>query len=314
MRSPSIVATGFKMADNNQSPWVDWLTENRFPGGDEEARIREMLEKRREVIIRNADISLGDTVLDAGCGEGFIGIKAAEETGSKGKVIFLDSSPDILDQAKSTVREANLAAATEFKTDSVTDLESIATNSIDVLTARSVLLFVSSPEDAFDEFYRILKSGGRFSINETIRQFIHEIDQGKAEDTLLGYNMEEYKTPPDHVIELVNKFWQYIENNKTVIDTTLFSERDLFHMAEDAGFLNINLDFHVKKNTIRTTSQWDVWLSSSFGPGRPTNREVLEKAFTEQERRQFVDFIRPIIESDVPKEHREASAYLYGVR
>jgi ubiquinone/menaquinone biosynthesis C-methylase UbiE len=301
------------MADSNQDLWVDWLSDYRFPGGEEESRIRNMLDRKRDKLIQNADISPGDTVLDVGCGDGFIGIKATKETGSEGKVLFLDSSPDVLDQARSNVQETDPAAATEFKVDSAIDLESIATDTIDVILARSVLLFVSSPSTVFDQFHRVLKPEGRFSINESIRKFIHEMNQ--HQNTILGYNLAEYeKEVPDRVIELTDKFWQYIENNRTEIGTTLFSELDLFKMAENAGFNSISLDFHVRTDSNRRAAQWDEWLSSSFGPGRPTNREVLENAFTEHEKEQFRQFVRPLIETNVSKVNRKASAYLYGVR
>jgi len=88
----------------------------------------------------------------------------------------------------------------------------------------------------------------------------------------------------------------------------------LFKMAENAGFNSISLDFHVRTDSNRRAAQWDEWLSSSFGPGRPTNREVLENAFTEHEKEQFRQFVRPLIETNVSKVNRKASAYLYGVR
>ena len=58
--------------------------------------------------LRYADIRLGETILDPGCGGGIDTILAAQRTGPTGKVIALDFLPEMLDRTADAVQEAGL--------------------------------------------------------------------------------------------------------------------------------------------------------------------------------------------------------------
>jgi arsenite methyltransferase len=52
-------------------------------------------------------------------------------------------------------------------------LHGICTESVDVVTTRSVLIYVEDERAAFDEFARVLRPGGRVSLFEPISRFAH---------------------------------------------------------------------------------------------------------------------------------------------
>lgn len=76
--------------------WAEWLANRRY-GGDQEERLRGLgqLENWRDKVLDKAALSVGETMLDIGCGEGLIGFGALER--GAGKVIFSDISQDLLD-------------------------------------------------------------------------------------------------------------------------------------------------------------------------------------------------------------------------
>jgi ubiquinone/menaquinone biosynthesis C-methylase UbiE len=57
------------------------------------------------------------------------------------------------------------------------DLSVLEDASVDVVTTRSVLIYVSAKQQAFSEFYRVLKPGGRLSIFEPINRFGMDISE-----------------------------------------------------------------------------------------------------------------------------------------
>jgi ubiquinone/menaquinone biosynthesis C-methylase UbiE len=61
----------------------------------------------------------------------------------------------------------------EFVFASADDLSPLVDASVDVVTTRSVLIYVSAKQQAFKEFYRVLKPKGRLSIFEPINRFAY---------------------------------------------------------------------------------------------------------------------------------------------
>ncbi len=59
----------------------------------------------------------------------------------------------------------------EFLQASADDLSAVADASIDVVTIRSVLTYVTANSRRFENFDRVLKPGGRLSIFEPIDRF-----------------------------------------------------------------------------------------------------------------------------------------------
>lgn len=67
------------------------------------------------MIVRQAEINIGDTVVDIGCGTGFLTSQAAKAVGRKGKVIGIDLSEEMLKEADQNMTKTGNKGKVEFK-------------------------------------------------------------------------------------------------------------------------------------------------------------------------------------------------------
>jgi len=105
-----------------------------------------------------ADIPIGSTILDVGCGAGLDSLIAAQRTGETGKVIGVDFSEAMLARART--------AATKMKTTNVEFRRSSAESlpldnaSIDVAIVNGIFNLNPAREKIFQELARVMKVGG----------------------------------------------------------------------------------------------------------------------------------------------------------
>src|SRR5439155_6955206 len=196
--------------------WAQWLAVHRY-GGDPEVRARMLEETRefREKVLDRAGLVEGETLLDVGCGEGLIGFGALER--GAGHVVFSDVSNDLLDFCREAAEAAGVADRCSFVKAGAEELAGVAGASVDVVTTRSVLIYVRDKAGAFAEFARVLRSGGRASLFEPINRFgIEEKKQG-----FWGY-------PGNGLVELAARVDHVYEEIQPPDDPMLdFDERDL---------------------------------------------------------------------------------------
>src|SRR5215475_12484414 len=131
--------------------WSQWLLHRRFSG--DQSAMQEALTKFlypvRDKVLSHANLGEGETLLDVGCGDGLIAFGALEKVKTS-RVIFSDISQDLLDHTQSLAREMNLSERCQFLHASADDLFSITDATIDVVTTRSVLIYVSAKQKAFN--------------------------------------------------------------------------------------------------------------------------------------------------------------------
>jgi ubiquinone/menaquinone biosynthesis C-methylase UbiE len=157
--------------------WARWLLEQRH-GGDPAELERQLpnLEEFRRRVLENADLRKGDVVLDVGTGNGLIAFGALERVGPNGRVIFSDVSEDLLDECRRIAAELGVADRSEFLLASADDLP-LPDASVDVVTTRSVLIYLMDKRPAFAEFFRVLRIDYRAEIK-------HEPHWTQSWDTL----------------------------------------------------------------------------------------------------------------------------------
>ena len=254
----------------------------------------------RENVLDRAQLAEGEALLDVGCGEGLIGFGALER--GAGHVVFCDISDDLLDFCREAAEAASLADRCSFLKSGAEELVGVAGGSVDVVTTRSVLIYVRDKAAAFGEFARVLRSGGRASLFEPINSFgLEERKHG-----FWGY-------PGDGVLELARKVDRVYEEIQPPDDPMLdFDERDLVRLAEEASFFPIDLELHayLRPSEPRT---WDVFLKSSGNPRIPTIGEAMDRALTQEERERFTRHLRPLVEQGKGV-WRMAHAYLTAVK
>ncbi|MCB0710802.1 MAG: methyltransferase domain-containing protein [Ignavibacteriae bacterium] len=288
----------------NKDIWYRWLLSRR--DGENTERRKETLRQLspiRDKVLERADLADSGTLLDVGCGDGLIGLGALES--SSYNVIFSDISSDLLEYCRDIVTESGLLNRCRFELLSADNLHTIASDSVDVITTRSVLIYVSDKRKAFSEFFRVLKPGGRVSLFEPINSF----GNADRERSWMGYDM----LPVIDLYQKVRKGMQREDANVTdegrnpMID---FDERDLISLADEIGFRHIFLDYHVVIHP-PPPSPVHYLYSTPPNPNAYSMQEAIARTLSQEEEKEFIAHLQPLVESGEGK-RRMAYAYLYG--
>jgi arsenite methyltransferase len=286
--------------------WHQWLLDVRF-GGDPQARqqdLAEFLYPVRDKVLDKAQLRPDDTVLDVGAGDGLIAFGALERLGPEGHVIFSDISQDLLDHCRKAAEAEGVLERCRFLLARADQLSAVATGSVDVVTTRSVLIYVKDKAAALREFYRVLEPGGRISLFEPINVLMSDDDPGRFD----GYDMRPVRALTAKVLALYESIQP---RGKDPMGD--FDERDLLRHAEEAGFSVMDLELRVTVKHERRPVPWQRFLRMSGNPLIPPLGEALDRTLAAEEIAAFTEHLRPLVESGTGQERR-ASAYLAAIK
>jgi arsenite methyltransferase len=293
------------MAKSNQDIWARWLLQRRSGGDPQQMQftLENLLYPIRDKILNDAQLKDDDILLDVGCGDGLIAFGALDKL-KTGKVIFSDISQDLLDYVQLVAADMQAVERCAFLRASADDLSALDDASVDVVTTRSVLIYVAAKQKAFHEFYRVLKPGGRLSIFEPINRYFWPEPPG----TFWGYDA----TPVKDLAEKVEAIFLRLQPPDT--DPMLdFGERDLLDFAQNAGFAEIHLELRAEIRPAARPVSWETWIHMSGNPKIPTFEEAIHEALTPVEADRFVRHLRPLVETNQGTE-RMAVAFLSAVK
>ena len=118
-----------------------------------------------KMIIKMANIKLGDKVLDVGCGSGNLTLTAKGYAGGSGFVYGIDASPEMIDVARRNAKQTGIDAMFDV---ALIEKLPFGNSTFDVVTSRLVMHHL--PDDlkqqAMAEIFRVLKPGGTIFLTD----------------------------------------------------------------------------------------------------------------------------------------------------
>lgn len=285
---------------SKQDRWAAWLLRKRF--GNDPERFQQFMNDLypiRDRILEHSDLQEGGLLLDVGSGDGLIAFGALQQV-DKSRVIASDISHDLLTHAKQLAREMGAAGRYHFVLSPAERL-ALKSGSVDMITTRSVLIYVADKDAAFSEFYRLLRPGGRISLFEPINTYFQNNDPTR----FWFFDA----TPVQDAAAKVRALYEQLQlrGEDPMLD---FDERDLLTMAEKVGFQEIHLRLEANIDAMEPM-QWETLVNSAGNPKIPTLAEAMDEVLSPAEREALVAHLKPQAEAGQGI-RRLAVAYLWA--
>ena len=285
------VGKAVDVAHSERDPWTEWLVSRRH-GGDpkREHEVHEYVAEIRDRVLDKARLEDGETLLDVGCGDGLIGFGALDRLGPSGRVILSDVSLDLLHLCRQRAQQTGVVDQCLFLLASADRLRAVADGAVDAVTTRSVLIYVTDKQESFDEFHRVLRSGGRLSVWEPINAYPDCSTHTDA--SYCGYDV----APVAELAAKVKAVYERLQprDSDPMLD---FDERDLLRAAQRSGFRDVHLELRVDIEPRLPPVTWDSFIHSAANPLIPTHAEAVAQALTPGEGERFEAHLRPLVEA-----------------
>ena len=219
-----------------------------------------------------------------------------------GRVIFSDISQDLLDRCREAVAAEGLLGRCDFRRASADALTGIDDASVDVVTTRSVLIYVTDKDAALREFHRVLKPGGRAVLVEPVSEL--QAEPGR----FFGYDVR----PIAGIAAKVRLFYAGLQPRSRG-PSLQFSDRDLVGLTERAGFRDVRCQLRINVQAARPPCPWGRFLHAAPGPQLPPFGEVIDHLLDPAEAAAFTEYLKPLVESGAGH-RRQALAGLAAVK
>ena len=140
-----------------------WLYD-RFIASRYDKELAEITQEFRQICIERANIAPGQTVLELGCGTGLNQPMLAAAVGDAGRIIAVDASTEMLEQAKARADEQGYRDRITFIHGDLRQLRQLVSDPADVVIATLIFSVVPDWRKVFADSFALLKPGGRYSI------------------------------------------------------------------------------------------------------------------------------------------------------
>lgn len=180
--------------------------------------LRQRSEQRKQQVYELLQVRQGHHVLDVGCGAGADTIEMGHATGPTGRVVGVDSDPEMIEEANRRAAREGVSAWVGHQVHDATDLP-FADNAFDACHSERVFMHLPDPGRVFAEMVRVTRPGGLIAVID--------IDGGS-----LSIDTEESATERQIV-----RFWAAKHNNG-------YAGRRLYRHFKDHGLADIAV--HIK--------------------------------------------------------------------
>jgi SAM-dependent methyltransferase len=170
------------------------------------------------------------------------------------------------------------------------NLAGIADASVDIVTARSVLIYIADKAAAFSAMHRVLRPYGRISLSEPINRLTYP----EPRDRFWGFDVGD-------VIELADKVKRAHTELQDPAAATMtdFDDRDLLRFAEEAGFgkvrvvceIDVQPAFMLEPQSLLRPLSLETFLDMAPSPLAPTVGETIRRALDDAERTRFLSHL-----------------------
>lgn len=205
----------------------------------------------------------GMTVLDVGCGTGAITRGIAEAVGPPGRVVGIDSNPNLIARARQAYDEI---PGLTFETGDIYNLN--YEGQFDIVTSSRVLIWLSDPLKALEMMKSAAKMGGRILIAD--------------------YNHEKISWNPEPPSSMLSFYFAYLKwRSDAGMDNSIAD--NLSQMFQKVGIKEISItpQHEISKRTnLDFQTRIGIWAdtASSRGPQMERDGFITEKEYVKAEK------------------------------